>query len=101
VCPLGLDRIQGSRGRGGLLDAMDVKAAGVLLDGRLAGGTALPVILVLLHPHLHTHTLDITWRNNHLGSNPDISQKCMMGYESKGVANNPNRPVLWIRIRIK
>ncbi len=38
----------------GLLDAVDMKAAGVLLDGRLAGGAALPVILVLLHPHLHT-----------------------------------------------
>jgi hypothetical protein len=48
----------GAQGGGGdLLDAVDVKAAGVLLDGRLAGGTALPVILVFLHPHLHTHTL--------------------------------------------
>ena len=49
-------RIWGSRG-GDLLDAVDVKTAGVLLDGRLAGGTALPVILVLLHPHLHMRTV--------------------------------------------
>ncbi len=78
---------------------MDVKAAGVLLDGRLAGGTALPVILVLLHPHLRTRAHWVPISKTH-----DGRQKHRGGQQSQQtsvVDPDPHQIKIRIRIRIR